>query len=237
MKYNYLDCLASFGVGGAHPGGLFLTKTLLEREKLDPHMSILDAGCGTGQTSAYLATKYQCHVTSLDCNEIMLQKARYRFKESQLLINVKNGTTERLPFPDGMFDIVLSESVIAFTDIPSTLSEFKRVLKRNGILLAVEMCVGKKVSEEELTSIRDFYGISQLLIESEWEDHLLKADFQNISVEKFNLKNDPQDVENASDFHFSNHIDEQYYDILEQHEHITKNYTDILSYRVLRCRC
>ena len=33
LKYTYLDCLAIFGVGGAHPGGLQLTKDTLIKGK------------------------------------------------------------------------------------------------------------------------------------------------------------------------------------------------------------
>ncbi|MED4475650.1 class I SAM-dependent methyltransferase [Oceanobacillus caeni] len=88
MNNNYLDCLALFGVGGAHPGGLPLTKRILSKEEIDETKSILDAGCGTGQTSAYISKKYQCHVTSLDCNKMMLDKARKRYLSLQLPIKV-----------------------------------------------------------------------------------------------------------------------------------------------------
>jgi ubiquinone/menaquinone biosynthesis C-methylase UbiE len=70
--------LTSFGVGGAHPGGLKLTKNILSREYID-QKSILDVGCGTGQTSAYIAEKYQCAVTAIDNNTTMLEKAKKRF--------------------------------------------------------------------------------------------------------------------------------------------------------------
>ncbi|WP_256241661.1 class I SAM-dependent methyltransferase [Bacillus sp. V3B] len=80
MEYTYLDCLALLRVGGAHPGGLQLTKHILSREKIDETTKILDVGCGTGQTSAYIAEQYRCYVTSLDCNKIMLDKANQRFQ-------------------------------------------------------------------------------------------------------------------------------------------------------------
>ena len=118
MNYTYLDCLASFGVGGAHPGGLKLTKRILSREYIDQETSILDVGCGTGQTSAYIGEKYQCSVTSLDSNNTMLMKAKQRFLSLKLPINSVYGSAENLPFPEGLFDFVLSESVTSFTDVP-----------------------------------------------------------------------------------------------------------------------
>jgi ubiquinone/menaquinone biosynthesis C-methylase UbiE len=177
--------LASFGVGGAHPGGLQLTKSILSREYIVQEKSILDVGCGTGQTSAYIAEKYRCSVTSLDSNNTMLEKAKQRFSSLNLSINVMYGSVENLPFSDGLFDFILSESVTSFTNVSLTIQEFKRVLKPNGVLLAIEMVLEDSFSEEELKTIIDFYGVSQLLTESEWYNLFQKTGFKQISVEKF----------------------------------------------------
>jgi ubiquinone/menaquinone biosynthesis C-methylase UbiE len=235
LNYTYLDCLAIFGVGGAHPGGLQLTKELLSREKIDETKSILDAGCGTGQTSAYIAEQYRCNVTSLDCNKIMLEKARQRFSSLHLPIEVKQGSTENLPFDEGLFDIILSESVISFTDVSLTIPEFKRVLKPNGVLLAIEMVLEKSLSEEELKAVVNFYGVSQMLTENEWYNFFKRASFNQVSVEKFKLQLDENDVQNATDFSLSENIDEKLYEILEKHVHFTTVYKDILGFRLFRC--
>jgi ubiquinone/menaquinone biosynthesis C-methylase UbiE len=235
LNYTYLDCLAIFGVGGAHPGGLQLTKEILSREKIDETKSILDAGCGTGQTSAYIAEQYQCHVTSLDCNKIMLDKARQRFSSLHLPIDVKQGSTENLPFDEDLFDMILSESVISFTDVSLTIPEFKRVLKPNGVLLAIEMVLEKSLSEDELKAIVNFYGVSQLLTENEWYNFFKRASFKQVSVEKFNLEFDENDVQNVTDFSLSENIDDKFFEILEKHLHFTKGYKGILGFRLFRC--
>jgi ubiquinone/menaquinone biosynthesis C-methylase UbiE len=235
LNYTYLDCLAIFGVGGAHPGGLQLTKELLSREKIDETKSILDAGCGTGQTSAYIAEQYRCNVTSLDCNKIMLDKARQRFSSLHLPIEVKQGSTENLPFDEGLFDIILSESVISFTDVSLTIPEFKRVLKSNGVLLAIEMVLEKSLSEEELKPIVDFYGVSQLLTENEWYNLFQRASFKQVSLEKFKLQFDENDVQNVTDFSLSENIDDKFFEILEKHVNFTTVYKEILGFRLFRC--
>ena len=235
LNYTYLDCLAVFGVGGAHPGGLQLTKELLSREKIDETKSILDAGCGTGQTSAYIAKQYRCNVTSLDCNKMMLDKAKQRFSTLHLPIEVKQGSTENLPFDEGVFDMILSESVISFTDVSLTIPEFKRVLKPNGVLLAIEMVLEKSLSEEELKPIVNFYGVSQLLTEKEWYNFFERASFKQISVEKFKLQVDENDVQNATDFSLSENIDDKLSEIFEKHMHFTTVYKDILGFRLFRC--
>ncbi len=235
LNYTYLDCLSALGVGGAHPGGLQLTKELLSKEKIDETKLILDAGCGTGQTSAYIAERYQCQVTALDSNKIMLDKARKRFSSIQLPIKVKEGSTEKLPFEERMFDMILSESVICFTDICLTISEFKRVLKQNGVLIATEMVLEKSLAEKDLKTIVDFYGVTQLLTEKEWHNLLQKAGFTQVNVEKFKLQLAKNEVQNATDFSLSENIDENIFEILEQHEYFTTKYKDILGFRVFRC--
>ncbi|SHH17470.1 class I SAM-dependent methyltransferase [Desulfosporosinus lacus] len=235
MNYTYLDCLASFGVGGAHPGGLQLTKSILSREYIDQEKSILDVGCGTGQTSAYIAEKYRCSVTSLDSNNTMLEKAKQRFLSLHPPINVMYGSVENLPFIDGLFDFILSESVTSFTDVSLTIQEFKRVLKPNGVLLAIEMVLENSFSEEELKTIVEFYGISQLLTESEWLNLFQKAGFKQIKVEKFKQQFDENNIDTVTDFSLSENIDDKLLEIFEKHEHLTTTYKDKLGFCIFRC--
>jgi ubiquinone/menaquinone biosynthesis C-methylase UbiE len=235
MEFTYLDFLALFGIGGAHPGGLLLTKEILSREKINEKTIILDVGCGTGQTSAYVAEKYKCKITGLDNNEMMLEKAKKRFQSRNLPIETRLGSVESLPFGGESFDMILSESVATFTDVSKTLPEFRRVLKPNGILLAIEMVLEESLSKEELTSIIEFYGVPRIFTESEWSSHLRKANFQQISTEKFNLQPGEPEFENATDFAISEELDEEIYDILDQHEQLTNRYRNVLGFRVFRC--
>lgn len=235
MNYNYLDCLALLGVGGAHPGGLQLTKSILSGEDMDQDSLILDVGCGTGQTSAYIAEKYRCAVTSLDNNHTMLEKAKRRFSSLHLPINVVYGSVDNLPFMDGLFDFILSESVTSFTDAFKTIQEYKRVLKANGVLLAIEMVLEDSLSVEEIKTIVDFYGLSQLLREAEWHNLLQKAGFQQISIKKFEPQFDENKLDAVPDFLLSNNLDGKLFEILERHKYLTRTYKDKLGFCIFRC--
>ncbi|MBP1968474.1 ubiquinone/menaquinone biosynthesis C-methylase UbiE [Virgibacillus natechei] len=235
MKHSYLDFLALFGVGGAHPGGLKLTKAILATENLDEKKSVLDVGCGTGQTSAYIQEQYQCTVTSLDSNKIMVDKARQRFLSLQLPVEVIEGSAEALPFNESVFDMVLSESVASFTDASLTIPAFKRMLKSDGVLIVVEMVLEKPLIEKEMKPIVDFYGVHQLLTESQWYDRFKRVGFTHIDIQKVTLGDGGEDLENAPDFSVSENIDDAYFEILEKHEHLTKFYKDILGFRIFKC--
>ena len=69
--YTYIDLLSILGIGGAHPGGIKATDIMLGGESIGPETVILDAGCGTGQTSAYLSSRYGTKVLALDNKAII----------------------------------------------------------------------------------------------------------------------------------------------------------------------
>lgn len=235
MKYTYLDCLASFGIGGAHPGGLRLTKEILPQEKITENTAILDVGCGTGQTSAYMAETYQCNITCLDSNELMLEKAKKRFQSKNLPVVTRHGSVESLPFEEKSFDLILSESVATFTDVSKTIPELRRVLKPNGVVLAIEMVLEQPLSKEELTTLTKFYGIPRILTEPQWNSLFHKAGFQQTHIEKFTLSFDEPEFENAADFSLSEQLDDELFAILDQHLQLTERYKHALGFRVFRC--
>ncbi|ASN07066.1 class I SAM-dependent methyltransferase [Virgibacillus necropolis] len=105
MQLRLGDKLSFLRVGGAHPGGLALTKAFLKNVKIDRNSKILDAGCGTGQSSAYLAKTYGCSVTALDRHPIMLQKARQRFCRENVTADVVQGDIGNIPLVDESFDL------------------------------------------------------------------------------------------------------------------------------------
>jgi SAM-dependent methyltransferase len=235
MNYSYLDCLAALGVGGAHPGGLKLTKERLAQEKLDESIKILDAGCGTGQTSAYLAKEYDCDITALDQNKVMVEKANERFLSEKIEVKAVEGSIEELPFADNSFDLVLSESVMLFTDIAKSISECKRVLKPRGKLLAMEMVVKDNVDEEELVRLKDFYQEAHFHAEKKWKQTFKKAGFKTVHTEKPEVQFDPNDVDTVPEYSLSESVDPTYFEIMQAHEEMLKSYNNVLSFCVFRC--
>ncbi|MEH7106725.1 MULTISPECIES: class I SAM-dependent methyltransferase [Bacillaceae] len=230
---TYIDFLAKFGVGGAHPGGILLTKNMLSREKITRDSKILDAGCGTGQTTAYLYQQYQAHVYGLELNSIMVEKAKKRFENLQYPIKLIQGSIEEIPLADQSFDYVLSESVLAFVNKPKALKEFHRVLKEGGRLIANEMTINKKLKKEEENEIKEFYAIDSLLLEKDWTRLLKDVGFKNIEIQSH-----PLDLLNGNpgqEFNFSQNFEPELFGILNQHGNMLVKYHDILSHRIITC--
>ncbi|NHC19968.1 methyltransferase domain-containing protein [Bacillus sp. MM2020_4] len=208
-----------------------MTQNILSSENISKNSHVLDAGCGTGQTAAYLHQQYKAKVCGLEINPIMVEKARDRFQTLQLPIQLIHGSIEEIPFDDHTFDFILSESVLAFVDKPKALREFHRVLKKGGRLIANEMTINKKLNPQEEAEIMNFYAVDSLLMEEDWNRLLQEVGFQNIEIKAQNpaLSNG----NHAPEFNFSKDFEPELFHILNEHGNIVLKYQDILSYRVI----
>lgn len=230
---SYIDFLAKFGVGGAHPGGFNLTKNMLSQEYITMDSSILDAGCGTGQTAAYLYQQYKAKVTGLEINPIMIEKAKFRFQRLQLPIQLIHGSIEEIPFEDNTFDFILSESVLAFVNKPKALKEFFRVLKKGGRLIANEMTINTNLSSQEEKEIKEFYAVDSLFLESDWKNLLKEIGFKQIFMHPQQL--DLKGGNSEQEFNFSENFEPELFMILNQHGNMLLKYHEILSHRIFTC--
>ena len=232
MINNYLDLIAYFGIGGAHPGGFSLTQSILEDEQIQPFESVLDIGCGTGQTAAFLAQKFECQVTAVDNHPIMLNKARERFENIDYPIIVIEGDAQNLNLMDNSFDIIIAESVISFTDIARTLNELSRILKSGGRMILIEMAAEQSLSEELKNKACNLYGIHEILNEQEWILKLHQAGFTQIEIIET-----PSELMNTqiNDINPSEDIILDYYDLWDQHNHFIAQNRKSIGFRAFRC--
>jgi SAM-dependent methyltransferase len=232
-NYTYFDLLAQFGIGGAHPGGFLLTQELLSAEHINSQSKILDVGCGTGQTSAYLYNNFGADIVGLDINPIMLEKAKKRFLSQKLPIELIHGSVEEIPFKDSSIDLVLSESVLAFVKKEKALEEIQRVLIKGGRLIANEMTINFTPSKQEEKEIKDFYGLDSLFLEEDWRSLLEEVGFTDIVIKsgQKSLIGDQQ----IPEFNFSINFEPELFGVLNKHAEIILKYEEFLSYRIITC--
>ncbi|AKJ38029.1 class I SAM-dependent methyltransferase [Methanosarcina barkeri] len=111
-----------------------LSSTVDRRE----HLEILDVGTGPGQLALMFAEMGH-HVTAVDLSTRMLDKARKNALKKSLDINFIHGDAEDLQFPDMQFDVVSSKFLLwTLPDPQKALSEWKRVLKKDGMIIAID---------------------------------------------------------------------------------------------------
>ncbi len=99
---------------------------------LQPDMTLLDCGCGSGSITVGLAKAVEPgQVTGVDISEIEIKRARERAAENEITnIRFEIGNAYQLDFPDNSFDALFSHNVLEHIPEPSrALQEMHRVLK------------------------------------------------------------------------------------------------------------
>jgi len=102
-----------------------------------PGMAVLDVGCGTG-THLAMYRKAGCAVHGIDLSPAMLSKASARLGEDADLCL---GDAAALPWPDGSFDLVVSQTFLHELDRPTqgtVMAEMRRVVRDDGRVLVVD---------------------------------------------------------------------------------------------------
>jgi SAM-dependent methyltransferase len=187
---SYFGIQSSWGVT-KHLGGRKATERLVESCRITPNSRVLEIGCGVGITACYLARRVGCSLTSVDLSEEMIAWARKRARREGLddRITFRVADAQDLPFREGIFDAVISESVTAFaTDKRGAVSEYQRVLRPGGRVGLTEASWVKAPPPPELVAVltRTMQG-AEFLEPDGWLALLDSGGFVDLHSEVFNL--------------------------------------------------
>ncbi len=102
-----------------------------------PGSEVLDVGCGTG---AHLAMYRDagCVVHGIDLSPAMLAKASARLGDDA---DLRLGDATALPWPDGSFDLVVTQTFLHELDRPTqeaVMAEMRRVVRDDGKALVID---------------------------------------------------------------------------------------------------
>lgn len=119
----------------------------LELVSIEPGMSILDVGCGTGSLSVAAKQKQGLdgRVVGIDPSSNMIDLAHQKAEKAGVEVDFQVGVIEYLEFHDDQFDLVFSSLMMHhLTDElkEAGLREVRRVLKAGGKLLIIELDPG-----------------------------------------------------------------------------------------------
>jgi ubiquinone/menaquinone biosynthesis C-methylase UbiE len=101
-------------------------------------LAVLDVGCGTCAIGLLFAEMGH-RVTGVDLSEDMIARARRKVEESKLVIDLRTGDAEHLPFEDGSFDVIVTRHLLWTLPNPEiALKEWFRVLTPRGMLVVID---------------------------------------------------------------------------------------------------
>jgi ubiquinone/menaquinone biosynthesis C-methylase UbiE len=137
---------------------------ILEHSKLanllaeEKERSLLDVGCGGGQSAIRLKEHYpHIHLTGIDLSADQIARARQRAQRKGYVIHFEVADAQSVPFPDAHFDVVYSfGSAKHWPDPMKGFSECWRVLKPGG-----ELLVADATSDATREQVENFYAIAR----------------------------------------------------------------------------
>jgi demethylmenaquinone methyltransferase/2-methoxy-6-polyprenyl-1,4-benzoquinol methylase/phosphoethanolamine N-methyltransferase len=130
-QYDFLSGLLGLGVNGR------ISRMVVEMAGIEPGDSVLDVGCGSGNltltAASYAGASGSVH--GIDASPEMIELARKKAQRTGVRADFRVGLIERLDFPDGAFDAVISRLVMHH--LPDGLkrrglAEMLRALKPGG---------------------------------------------------------------------------------------------------------
>jgi SAM-dependent methyltransferase len=106
---------------------------MLDVLRLRPGSHVLDAGCGTGHTTRYLAEKSEARFVGIDTAEPAIGRAQQLEAARAERLAFKIGTMDALDFSPSSFDAVIAiESLYFCNNLISTIAQFQKILRTGG---------------------------------------------------------------------------------------------------------
>jgi ubiquinone/menaquinone biosynthesis C-methylase UbiE len=148
--------------------------------------NILDAGCGVGGSSIWLAKEKKCFVTGISLNENQINKAIALAKEFGVpeKVSFEKKDYANTFYPANSFDVVWAiESVCYAADKSDFLKEANRVLKPDGRLIIADFFKKKGLNYEEADRVKKWaacWAINDFATKEGFDHELRENWFSNI---------------------------------------------------------
>ncbi len=163
---------------------------MAERAQIKPGDRVLDAGCGYGGSSFWLAENVGCAVQGVTLAPFQAKKANVEAKKRALQDRVRVDCLNflSLPYSDASFDVIWGiESVLHAEDKVDFIREASRLLKKDGRLVLAEAVLRENppLDAKEARDVQtwlDGWAVPNLLTEGRYRQILERGGFKDIEI-------------------------------------------------------
>jgi SAM-dependent methyltransferase len=167
------------------PGGQELFRRIATLVDMHEGMEVLDAACGRGVTTSFLAQNYGAACVGVDPDSTLVAEAERRARAAEIegRVSFDTAALDDLPFRDGIFDVAIGELGLAGSADPArAVSELARVTKPMGCVVLVQLIWTGNVDPARREVLVAHLGARPMIL-VEWKQLLRDAGVVELTVE------------------------------------------------------
>lgn len=177
---------------------LRMNEVMMDAAGIKSTDKVLDAGCGVGGSSIFMASVLGCQVTgiTLSQRQVELATANAKKKGIESLVDFKTMNYCATDFPDGSFDVVWGCESICYADNKEQfIKEAYRLLKPGGRLVVADGFATDFVNNDNpiIRQWLDGWQVNYLETPARFEYFMKQAGFKN-----FNYRNISKEASRSS---------------------------------------
>ena len=190
LHYGYWDSSTK----NFHEALLNINKILAAKAEISKHHKVLDAGCGIGGSSLWLAKNIGCNVTGISLSAKQVQTANDLAKNENLqsLAVFEQQDFTATKYAAESFDIIWAiESVCHASDKSKFINEAYRLLKTGGKLILADFFKQENLAEKDAALIKQWangWAIDDFATIENFTEHLKNAGFHHTNIEDATTK-------------------------------------------------
>jgi SAM-dependent methyltransferase len=167
------------------PGGEELYRRIAQLTELVPENEVLDAACGRGVSTLYLARTFGVSGVGVDSDRVLVQEAYARARDAEMdgRMTFETAPLDDLPFRDGSFDVTIGEIGLAASADPARcVAELARVTRPHGCVVLIQLIWTGHVDPNRREILVRHLGARPMIL-VEWKQLLRDAGVVDLTVE------------------------------------------------------
>ena len=124
----------------------YARKLAATQARMQPHMKVLEFGCGTGST-ALAHAPFVAHIDATDVSAAMIGIGREKAEQGGIhTVSFRQSGVEDFNAPDGSYDMVLALNLLhLLPDRAAALAKIHRLLKPGGFFISSTVCLADRL--------------------------------------------------------------------------------------------